>query len=80
MKIHHSYVESEGWISTYNSLPEPNVRVKIVSVHIQDWNLEQIIWESVGSISPHGHWRVKASESATQRKVFDYKVTHWKPL
>lgn len=80
MKVHHSDLESQGWINTLSSLPESNVRVKVASVHIHDWNLEEILYESIGSISPSGCWRVKASESATKSNVFTYKVTYWKPI
>jgi len=80
MKIHHSQAEKEGWISTYNSLPEPNTKVKVCCVHIIDWNMEQIIWESTGSVRPDGIWSITASESATMRKVFDHKLSHWKKL
>lgn len=80
MIVHHSQAEKNGWISTTISLPEAGTKVRVACIHIHDWNLESILWESTGSVREDGIWRIAASESATLRKVFDYKLTHWKYL
>jgi len=80
MIVHTSKAKNEGWIDTRQSLPEPDVKVKTACITILDWNIEQTIWETIGSIRKDGIWRILASESATKRKVFDYKITHWKPI
>ena len=69
-------IDKEGWISTKDRVPEPRIKVEACCI---SEDMAKIIWESIASINPSGIWCIKASQSATQRKVFDNKLTHWRP-
>lgn len=43
MIVHDSKAEREGWISTDNSLPEPQKKVRVACITILDWNLEDLL-------------------------------------
>lgn len=69
-------IDKEGWISTKNRVPEPRIRVEVCCI---PEDMSKFIWKSIGRISPSNIWTISASESATMRKVFDNKLTHWRP-
>lgn len=78
LKIHWSEAEENGWISIDKEIPEPYLKVKTCSINIIDWNMENILWQSVGHITKNGNWSISVSDTATKDKVFKYKITHWK--
>jgi len=73
-------MEEKAWISKEDLLPEPGKKVKIACIHVIDWNLESLVYESTGWLTKGGIWSVKASSSATKNKVFTNKPTHWQEL
>ena len=51
MIIHRSHHEEDlGWIPISKQLPDFNKEVKTACIHIFDWNLEFLIWETIGKI------------------------------
>lgn len=70
-------INKEGWISIKDNVPETRVRVEACCI---SEDMSSIVWKSIGRISPNSIWTISASESATMRKVFDNKLTHWRPI
>ena len=77
MKIHDSEYEKLGWISLNQEKPEPLTKVRLSQIHILDWNLEVMNWETTGWFLPSGSWSVKASEGIN---LNNSKPTHWKNI
>lgn len=83
MEIHYStYEKEDGWIPLTKEYPKPDTKVKICNIHLIDWNLEQMEWETTGWVKPDGFgnsekrlWSLKKVDSI---KSFNSVPTHWK--
>ena len=53
MEIHYStYEKDDGWIPLTKEYPIPDTKVRICNIHLIDWNLEQMEWETTGWVKP----------------------------
>lgn len=87
MKIHYSmYEEAQGWIPVSgDNLPEIRKKVRVCSITMHDWNLEEMLWESTGKLRNTDRvpssWVLMASDLIKYNKLNGlYVVTHWKEI
>jgi hypothetical protein len=76
--IHKSQYEEEGWIQIDKELPMPGDRVKFSKIHIIDWNLESMEWETTGFINHTGLQILRQTKD--KDIVLGSKATHWKKM
>jgi hypothetical protein len=84
MKVHTSHYEEDlGWINLYTETPPVNTRVRLALIHIIDWNMEKMIWETEGWITTGGIFSLKTGDLLKIYDTFNFsnsKPTHWQPL
>lgn len=76
MEIHHNPFIKQGYISVSEKLPEVGQWVEVIGTHFSDWNLESLIWKSMGRIGGHGVWSVKWVKNYSH----EYPTSYWKPV
>ena len=80
MIIHESEYENKGWIPTTREFPEINHKVRLCSINIIDWNIEEMEWETTGWYKGNNTWSMKEIKDINRRKLMHSKPTHWKNI
>ena len=84
--MHRSkYEEDDGWIPCTRELPEEREKVEVCHVHFSDWNLEFLMWQSMGNYRMFNGkpvWavkgRVEGKPTVDKDTFFASGVTHWR--